>query len=86
MLIWNLEIILRIIMKVKINIFFTDPPPILVLPVPIALERMLVKVLMLLGIGVLIILPIIILRWIRRPLLLLLVFRLLFSSFLLIVV
>ena len=48
-------------MKVKINILLTSPPPILVLPVPVAL-KMLVGVLMLLGIKMLIIPPIIILK------------------------
>ena len=53
---------LRIAIKVKINILFTSPPPILVRLVPVALRRMLAKVLILLGIGVTIILLIIILR------------------------
>jgi hypothetical protein len=78
--------ILRIIIKVKINILFTSTPPILVFSVPVTLKRMLVKVLILLEIRALIILPIIILRWIRRPLLLLLIFKLLSFSFFLVVV
>ena len=73
--------ILRIAIKVKINIFLAYPLPMLVLLVPAALRRILVEVLMLLGIEVLIILPIIILRWRRRLLLLLLVIELLFYSF-----
>jgi hypothetical protein len=44
------------------NVLLASPLSILVLPVPITLGRMLVKVLMLLRVGVLIILPIITLR------------------------
>ena len=62
MLIWNLGIILRIVIKVKINILFTSPWPVLVFLVPAALRRILAEVLMLLGMGVLIILLIIILK------------------------
>jgi hypothetical protein len=47
---------LRIVIKVKINILLINPPPVLVLPVPTTLRRMLVGVLMLLGIEVPIIL------------------------------
>jgi hypothetical protein len=68
------------------NILLAGPPPMLVLLVPITPKKMLVKVLMLLRVGVLIILPIITLRWIKRPLLLLLVFKLLSSSFLFVIV
>ena len=49
-------------MKVKINVLLTSPPPILVRLVPITLRRILAGVLILLGIGVPIILPIITLR------------------------
>ena len=83
-LIQNLRIILRIAIKVKINILLTSPPPILVLPVPITL-KMLVGVPMLLGIKVPIIPLIIILKWKKRLLLLLLVFKLLSGSFLLLI-
>ena len=67
--------------KVKINVLLASLLPILVLLVPVALRRILVEVLILLGIEVLIILPIITLRWRRRLPLLLLVFKLLSSSF-----
>jgi hypothetical protein len=77
MLIWNLGIILRIVTKVKMNVLLTSPPLMLVLLVPVTPKRMLVKVLILLGIGAPIILLIMMLKWIRRPLLLLLVFKLL---------
>jgi len=60
MLIWNLGIILRIV--IKINILPASPLAIVVHLVPTTLRRMLVRILMLLGIGVLIILLIIILR------------------------
>ena len=73
-----------IIIKVKINILFANPPPMLVLLVPIAL-KILVGVLMLLGIEVPIILPIIILKQRRRFPLLLLVVKLLSYSFLLLI-
>jgi hypothetical protein len=78
--------ILRIVTKVKMNVLLTSPPLMLVLLVPVTPKRMLVKVLILLGIGAPIILLIMMLKWIRRPLLLLLVFKLLSFSFLLIVV
>ena len=39
MLIWNLGIILRIVIKVKINILLTSPLSVLVLPVPTALKK-----------------------------------------------
>jgi hypothetical protein len=61
MLIWNLGMILRIAMKVKMNVLLASLPPVLVLPFPVAL-RILVEVLMLLGMGVLIILLIMTLR------------------------
>jgi len=57
----------------------------LVLPIPIVLRRMLVEVLIILRIKELIIPLIMTLRWKRRLLLLLLVFKLLLSSFLLII-
>ena len=47
----SIYIILRIVIKVKINILLTSPPPVLVLLVPIA-PKMLVGVPMLLGIKV----------------------------------
>ena len=71
-------------MKVKINIFLTSPPPVLVFPVPITL-RMLVGVPILLGIKVPIIPLIVILKWKKRLLLLLLVFKLLSGSFFLLI-
>ena len=37
-------------MKVKINVLLASLPPVLVLPVPIALRRILVEVLILLGV------------------------------------
>jgi len=58
--IWSLGITLRIV--IKINILPASPLAIVVYLVPAALRRILVKILMLLGIGVLIILPAIILR------------------------
>jgi hypothetical protein len=78
--------ILRIIIKVKINILLASLLPVLVLLVPINLKRILVKVLMLLGIRVLIILPIMTLRWRRRLPLLLLVVNLLSYYFILLIV
>ena len=60
MLIWNLRIILRIV--IKINILPASPLAVVVRLVPAALKRILVRVLMLLGMGVLIILLIITLR------------------------
>jgi hypothetical protein len=54
--------ILRIAIKVKINIFFASSPPVLVLLDPTTLRRILVGVPMLLGIEVLIILLTIILK------------------------
>ena len=62
MLIWNLGIILRIAIKVKINILLASPLLVLVLLVPAALKRILAEVLILLGMGVPIILLIIILK------------------------
>jgi hypothetical protein len=53
--------ILRIAIKVKINVLLAYLPPVLVLPFPVTL-RILVEVLMLLGMEVLIILLIITLR------------------------
>jgi hypothetical protein len=53
--------ILRIIIKVKINILFTSLLPVLIFLVPTTLKRILVKVPILLKIKMLIILPIIIL-------------------------
>jgi hypothetical protein len=53
--------ILRIVMKVKINIFLASPPPILVFPVPATPRRILVGVLILLEIEMPIIPPTIIL-------------------------
>ena len=61
MLVYSLEIILRIVTKVK-NILLASLPPILVLLVYITLRRILVEVLILLGIEVPIILLIITLR------------------------
>jgi len=79
MLIWNLRITLKIV--IKINILPASPLAIVVHLVSTALKRMLVRMLILLGMGVLIILLIIMLRWRRRLLLLLLVFKLLSCSF-----
>ena len=62
MLIWNLGMILGIATKVKMNVLLAGPPLVLVRLVPIIPRRILVKVLIFLGIGALIILPIIILR------------------------
>jgi len=73
------------VIKVKINVLLASLPPILVLLVPVVLRRILVEVLMLLGIEKPIIPLIITLRWKRRLLLLLLVFKLLPSSFLLLI-
>jgi len=72
-------------MKIKMNVLFAGLLPVLVLLVPIALRRILVKVLILLEMGVLMILLIIILKWRRRFLLLLLIVELLSCSFLLFV-
>ena len=58
--IWNLRIILRIV--IKINVLPASPLAIVVHLVPTALRRILVRMLMLLGIGVLIILLIITLK------------------------
>ena len=58
--IWNLEITLRIV--IKINILPASPLAIVVYLVPTTLKKILVRILILLGIGVLIILPIITLR------------------------
>ena len=58
--IWNLGIILRIV--IKINILLASPLAIIVRLVFITLRRILVRMLILLGIGVLIILLIIILK------------------------
>ena len=58
--IWSLGITLRIV--IKINILPASPPVMVVCLVLAALRRILVRMLMLPGIGVLIILPTIILR------------------------
>jgi len=58
MLIWSLGITLRIV--TKINILPASPPVVVVYLVLAALKRILARMLMLLGIGVLIILPTII--------------------------
>jgi len=58
--IWSLGIILRIV--IKINVLPTSFLAVVVYLVPAALRRMLVRMLMLLGMGVLIILLAIILR------------------------
>ena len=58
--IWSLGIILRIV--IKINVLPASPPVVVVRLVLTALRRMLVRMLMLLGIGVLIILLIMTLR------------------------
>jgi len=71
--------ILRIV--IKINVLPASPLVVVVYLVLAALRRILVRMLMLPGIGVLIILPIIILRWRRRLPLLFLVFKLLSYSF-----
>jgi len=81
--IWNLGIILKIV--IKINVLPASPLAIVVCLVPIALKRILVRILIPLGIGAPIILLIITLRWKKRLLLLLLVFKLLSSSFLLLI-
>jgi len=67
------------------NVLPASPLVVVVCLVLAALRRILVRMLMLPGIGVLIILPIIILRWRRRLLLLLLVFKLLSYSFFLLI-
>ena len=77
--IWNLGIIVKIV--IKINVLPASPLAIVVHLVPTTLKRILVRMLMLLGIGVLMILPAITLRWRRRLPLLLLVFKLLSCSF-----
>ena len=58
--IWNLGIILRIV--IKINILPASPLIVIIYLVPTTLKRILVRMLILLGIGVLIILLIITLR------------------------
>jgi len=58
--IWSLGIILRIV--IKINILPASPLAVVVHLVPAALRRILVRMLILLGMGVLIILPAIMLR------------------------
>ena len=83
MLIWSLGIILKIV--IKINVLPASPLAVVVYLVPAALRRILARMLILLGIGVLIILLTIILRWRRRLLLLLLVFKLLSCSFFLLI-
>jgi len=80
--IWSLGITLRIV--IKINVLPASPLAVVVYLVPAALRKMLVRMLILLGIGVLIILPVITLRWRRLPLLLL-VFKLLSYSFFLLI-
>jgi len=74
---------LRIV--IKINVLPASPLVVVVRLVLAALRRMLVRILMLLGIGVLIILLTIMLRWRRRLPLLLLVFKLLSYSFFLLI-
>jgi len=81
--IWSLEITLRIV--IKINVLPASPLVVVVYLVLAALRRILVRMLMLPGIGVLIILPTITLRWRRRLPLLLLVFKLLSCSFFLLI-
>jgi len=81
--IWSLGITLKIV--IKINVLPTSPLVIVVYLVLTALRKILVRMLMLPGIGVLIILPTIILRWKRRLPLLLLVFKLLSYSFFLLI-
>jgi len=81
--IWSLGITLRIV--TKINVLPASPLVVVVYLVLAALKRILVRMLMLLGMGVLIILPTIILRWRRRLPLLLLVFKLLSYSFFLLI-
>jgi len=81
--IWSLGITLRIV--IKMNVLPASPPVVVVHLVLTALRRILVRMLMLLGIKVLIILPIITLRWRRRLPLLLLVFKLLSYSFFLLI-
>jgi len=49
-------------MVIKINVLLVSPLPIVVYLIPTTLRKILVRILMLLEIGVLIILPIIILR------------------------
>ena len=83
MLIQNLEITLRIV--IKINVLPTSPLAIVVYLVSTTLRRILVRMLMLLGMGVLIILLVIILRQRRRLPLLLLVFKLLSYFFFLLI-
>jgi len=81
--IWSLGITLRIV--TKINILPASPLVVVVYLVFTAPRRILVRMLMLPGIGVLIILLIITLRWRRRLLLLLLIFKLLSCSFFLLI-
>jgi len=81
--IWNLGIILKIV--TKMNILPASPPAVVVRLVPTALRRILVRMLILLGMGVLIILLIMMLRWRRRLPLLLLIFKLLSYSFFLLI-
>jgi len=81
--IWSLGITLRIV--TKINILPTSSLAIVVYLVPATLRKILVRILMLLGMGVLIILLAITLKWRRRLLLLLLVFKLLSYSFFLLI-
>jgi len=74
---------LRIV--IKINVLPASPPVVVVRLVLAALRRILARMLMLLGMGVLIILPTITLKWRRRLPLLLLVFKLLSCSFFLLI-
>jgi len=60
MLIWSLGIILRIV--IKMNVLPASPLAVVVYLVPAALRRILVRMLMLPGMGVLIILLVIMLR------------------------
>ena len=82
-LIQNLGIIQRIV--IKINVLPASPLAIVVYLVSTTLRRILIRMLMLLGMGVLIILPIITLKQRRRLPLLLLVFKLLSYSFFLLI-
>jgi hypothetical protein len=58
--------IIRIAIKVKMKVLLSGPLPVVVCLVSTILKRILVRVLMLLRIKVLIVLPMITLRWRRR--------------------
>jgi hypothetical protein len=58
--------IVRIAIKVKMKVLLSGPLPVVVCLVSTILKRILVRVLMLLRIKVLIVLPMITLRWRRR--------------------